>query len=71
MVRLTDSVGNVTETTVVVALALAGAEGGPPIRGVHASGYTWATPVLKDPIMDDDRGRPHQHGRDRPEGRGR
>jgi hypothetical protein len=50
-VRLTDSVGNVSETTVVVALALAGAEGGPPIRGVHASGYTWATPVLKDPIV--------------------
>ena len=52
VVRLTDSVGNVTETSVVVALALAGAEGGPPIRGVHASGYTWATPELKDPIMD-------------------
>ena len=51
-VRLTDRVGNVTETEVVVALALPGAEGGPPIRGVHASGYTWATPVLKDPILE-------------------
>jgi hypothetical protein len=52
LVRLTDQVGNVTETAVVVALALPGAEGGPPMRGVHASGYTWATPVLKDPIME-------------------
>ena len=52
LVRLTDHVGNVTETTVVVTLALAGEEGGPPINGVHASGYTWATPVLKDPIID-------------------
>ena len=51
-VRLTDRVGNVTETEIVVALALPGAEGGPPIRGVHASGYTWATPVLKDPILE-------------------
>ena len=52
MIRLTDGVGNFTESTVVVALALPGSEGGPPVRGVHASGYTWATPVLKDPIME-------------------
>lgn len=52
VVRLTDPVGNVTETTVVINLALPGVEGGPPIRGVHASGYTWASPVLKDPIME-------------------
>jgi hypothetical protein len=52
VVRLTDQLGNVTETTVVVVLALPGTEGGPPIRGVHASGYTWTTPVLKDPIME-------------------
>ena len=52
VIRLSDGVGNFTESTVVVALALPGAEGGPPIRGVHASGYTWATPVLKDPIME-------------------
>ena len=52
VVRLTDLLGNVTETTVLVALALPGAEGGPPVRGVHASGYTWTTPVLKDPIME-------------------
>ena len=52
VVRLTDQLGNVTETTVVVVLALPGTEGGPPIRGVHASGYTWTTPVLKGPIME-------------------
>jgi hypothetical protein len=52
VVRLTDQLGNFTETTVVVVLALPGTEGGPPIRGVHASGYTWTTPVLKDPIME-------------------
>ena len=52
VIRLTDAVGNVTEASVLVALALPGAEGGPPIRGVHASGYTWATPVLKDPIIE-------------------
>jgi hypothetical protein len=52
VVRLTDQLGNFTETTVVVELALPGTEGGPTIRGVHASGYTWTTPVLKDPIME-------------------
>jgi hypothetical protein len=52
VVRLTDPLGNFTETTVVVELALPGSEGGPPIRGVHASGYTWTTPVLKDPIIE-------------------
>lgn len=52
VVRLTDRLGNVTESTLVVVLALPGSDGGPPIRGVHASGYTWTTPVLKDPIME-------------------
>jgi hypothetical protein len=36
---------------VQIPLALAGSPGQPPIRGVHASGWTWATPALKDPIM--------------------
>jgi len=51
-IRITDPVGNVTEETVALVLALPGAEGGPPVRGVHASGYTWASAVLKDPIME-------------------
>ncbi|MBK5266417.1 MAG: hypothetical protein JJE47_03200 [Acidimicrobiia bacterium] len=51
-ISLTDAVGNVTEETLAVVLALPGSEGGPPVRGVHASGYTWASSELKDPIME-------------------
>jgi hypothetical protein len=51
-IRLTDPVGNFTEETVPMVLALPGVEGGPPVQGVHASGYTWTTPILKDPIME-------------------
>lgn len=51
IVTATDKVGNRSDHRLSVILALAGNEGGPPIRGVHASGYTWASPVLKDPIM--------------------
>lgn len=51
IVIATDEVGNVAEERLNVDLALPGNEGGPAIRGVHASGYTWASSVLKDPIM--------------------
>lgn len=51
MVVAIDAVGNVAEQSLNIILALPGNEGGPPIRGVHASGYTWASSVLKDPIM--------------------
>src|SRR5690606_27377446 len=44
-------VGNAAEAAVSVELALAGAPGGPPMFGVHASGWTWATPQLRDPIL--------------------
>lgn len=47
----TDQAGNQSVRTLSIELALAGSPGGPPIRGVHATGYTWATPELRDPIM--------------------
>lgn len=47
-----DGFGNRAEVAVPIELALPGAPGAPPMFGVHASGWTWATPVLKDPIMD-------------------
>ncbi len=50
-VRAVDAAGNETSVAVDVVLALAGAPGGPPIRGVHATGYTWVTPELKDPLL--------------------
>jgi hypothetical protein len=52
VVTASDPVGNAAETAVDIELALAGAPGGPPMFGVHASGYTWATPELRDPILD-------------------
>ncbi|HSJ35951.1 MAG TPA: putative glycoside hydrolase [Acidimicrobiia bacterium] len=51
VIAATDPVGNATEAAVSVELALAGAPGGPPMFGVHASGWTWATPELRDPIL--------------------
>jgi hypothetical protein len=51
-VRAVDSLGNAAEEAVQVRLALPGAPGAPPMMGVHATGWTWATPELKDPIMD-------------------
>lgn len=51
VVAATDSLGNTAERAVPVDLALPGAPGGPPMIGVHATGWTWATPELKDPIM--------------------
>ena len=62
-VRLTDSVGNVSGRRLSWPWPW-------PVRkwaahqGVHASGYTWATPVLKI-RSSPDLGRPDQHGRDR------
>jgi hypothetical protein len=47
----TDPFGNEASTNFNVMLALPGNEGGPHIRGVHASGYTWDSAALKDPIM--------------------
>ncbi|HLU53792.1 MAG TPA: putative glycoside hydrolase [Acidimicrobiia bacterium] len=52
VITATDAVGNTSEQIVTVELALPGAPGGPPMIGVHATGWTWATPQLKDPIMD-------------------
>ncbi|MGQ0847797.1 MAG: putative glycoside hydrolase [Actinomycetota bacterium] len=51
-ITATDHVGNSNSVNVIFDLALPGMEGNDPIRGVHASGYTWATPVLKGPIME-------------------
>lgn len=52
VISATDSVGNEIEHVVTIELALPGAPGAPPMFGVHATGWTWATPELKDPIMD-------------------
>lgn len=46
-----DAVGNAMITDIAFQLDLPGNPGSSPIRGVHASGYTWSTPELKDPIM--------------------
>ena len=46
-----DGVGNAATTEVAFQLDLPGNAGSDRIRGVHASGYTWSTPALKDPIM--------------------
>lgn len=50
-VTATDPAGNVTAEPMSIPVALPGEPGQDPIRGVHASGWTWATPELKDPIM--------------------
>ncbi len=50
-VQARDMVGNSATTEVAFQLDLPGNPGSDPIRGVHASGYTWSTPALKDPIM--------------------
>ncbi|HJQ96283.1 MAG TPA: putative glycoside hydrolase [Acidimicrobiia bacterium] len=50
-VEARDAVGNSIITDVAFQLDLPGNPGSDPIRGVHASGYTWSTPALKDPIM--------------------
>ncbi|MGH8925762.1 MAG: putative glycoside hydrolase [Acidimicrobiia bacterium] len=47
----TDEVGNSITTDVAFQLDLPGNPDSDPIRGVHASGYTWSTPTLKGPIM--------------------
>ncbi len=48
----TDPLGNSSTLEATIPLRLAGAPGQPPIRGVHATGYTWATPELRQPILD-------------------
>ncbi|HJR88403.1 MAG TPA: putative glycoside hydrolase, partial [Acidimicrobiia bacterium] len=50
-VQARDMVGNSATTEVAFQLDLPGNPGSDPIRGVHASGYTWSTSALKDPIM--------------------
>lgn len=52
VIRARDELGNATEQVVQIELALPGAPGAPPMMGVHATGWTWATPVLKDPIIE-------------------
>ncbi|MGH8912756.1 MAG: putative glycoside hydrolase, partial [Acidimicrobiia bacterium] len=52
VVAATDDLGNAVEQVVPIELALPGAPGAPPMMGVHATGWTWATPILKDPIME-------------------
>ncbi|CAN5853684.1 hypothetical protein BH23ACT5_BH23ACT5_00170 [soil metagenome] len=52
VITATDPLGNTSQEVVTVELALPGAPGAPPMFGVHATGWTWATPILKDPIMD-------------------
>lgn len=48
----TDALGNEARQSVPIELALPGAPGAPPMIGVHASGWTWTTDVLKGPIME-------------------
>ena len=50
-VLATDDVGNRTEQTVAVELALPGTEGGPPIRAVHMSAAAWQADFLREPVM--------------------
>ncbi|MEX1004218.1 MAG: putative glycoside hydrolase [Acidimicrobiia bacterium] len=52
LVSARDSMGNLSELSVSVELALPGMPGGPPMIGVHATGYTWATAELRDPIIE-------------------
>ncbi len=52
LVSAIDPVGNRSEQSVFVVLALPGMPGGPPMIGVHATGWTWATPQLRDPILE-------------------
>lgn len=52
LITATDATGNTAEQLVPIELALAGAPGGPPMFGVHASGYTWSTSQLRDPILE-------------------
>ena len=47
----TDDVGNVTEQTVAVELALPGVENGPPIRAVHMSAAAWQADFLREPVL--------------------
>lgn len=51
-ITATDAVGNALQTNIPVVFALPGVAGQPPIRGVHATGYTWVTPSLRDPILE-------------------
>jgi hypothetical protein len=51
-VRAVDVPGNEAVVSLPIPLALAGEPGQEPIRGVHASGWTWATPELREPILD-------------------
>lgn len=51
-ILVSDALGNAATSEVVITLNLPGIDGGEPIRGVHASGYTWTTAELKDPIME-------------------
>lgn len=52
VVTAIDPLGNASEQVVPMELALPGSPGAPPMMGVHATGWTWATPELRDPIME-------------------
>lgn len=52
VISAVDAFGNTAELTLVVPIKLAGAPGQPAIRGVHATGYTWVTEELRQPILD-------------------
>ncbi len=51
-ITATDEFGNQASLEAVIPIRLAGAPGQEPVRGVHATGYTWATPELRQPILD-------------------
>ncbi|MFP3913332.1 MAG: putative glycoside hydrolase [Actinomycetota bacterium] len=52
VVTARDPAGNEARQVVDIQPALPGAPGAPHMVGVHATGWTWATPSLKDPILD-------------------
>jgi hypothetical protein len=51
-VRAIDALGNVNERYIDFVFALPGAEGHPPMRGVHVTAAAWATPSLREPILE-------------------
>lgn len=51
VLRASDEVGNTSEQMVEIQLALPGAEGGPPVRGVHVTGSSWSDPAMRDRVF--------------------
>ena len=50
-VTATDPAGNTVVAQLAIPIDLPGEPGQEPIRGVHASGWTWTTAELRDPIL--------------------